>query len=97
MNLGEALDQIETRAPDEVVFAKEPWTLQSEALVGRLDERWWVPAEIASQGFVYFLEVSVATEVLALIGGRPVSAEERRELLLYYAENDAYPDWVFDR
>ena len=46
-------------------------------------------------GFKYFLGVSTAREVLEVFQGREPSLEEKIDCLLYYAENDAFPGWVY--
>jgi|SRR5687768_6627752 hypothetical protein len=95
MKLKEALDQIDSLDESKVVFARKPWGLESEAVVDELDDQMRVPRHIAESRFEYFIDVPVAKEVLGVFGSRPVTAEQRRELLLYYAENDAYPDWAY--
>lgn len=95
MTLGNVLDQISQLHDYEVVFAKRPWTLASDAEIGRLDSEFRVPKAISDSGFAYFLEVSIAREVLEVFGNRQPSHDECRSLLMYYAENDAYPDWVY--
>lgn len=95
MKLKEALDQIDSLDESAVVFARRPWTLDSEAVVDRLDGEMRVPQHIAVSRFEYFIDVPVAKEVIGVFGSRPVTAQQRRELLLYYAENDAYPEWVY--
>ena len=42
-------------------------------------------------GLDYLLESHVMLEVLEAFGGRESTPAERRSLLLYYAEHDAYP------
>jgi hypothetical protein len=96
MKLEEALDKIESLTEEQVVFARRPWRLDSEALIGRLDQNLRVPKPIADQGFAYFIDAPVAKEVLGVFGSRQASPQERRDLLLYYAEHDAYPSWVYD-
>jgi len=94
MILQDALDQIENLSDAQVIFARKPWTFDAEAEIGELDENFCVPAEIKVRGLDYFLEAHVAREVLESPFGRDAKSPERRcELLLYYAENDAYPDW----
>lgn len=95
MNLENALDQIHKMQDDEVIFAHKPWTLDSEADVGLLDNDFRVPKAISDRGFAYFLEATVAKEVLEVFGDREPTLDERRALLMYYAEHDAYPDWVY--
>lgn len=95
MKLENALDQVQKLQDDEVIFAKKPWTLGSEAEVGPLDSDLRVPKVIVDRGFVYFLEANVAREVLEVFGDRESTPDERRALLMYYAEHDAYPNWVY--
>ena len=95
MKLEQALDELDKLGDEDVVFAKRPWTLDSEALIGQLDANMRVPQWIADQQFKYFLEVPVAKEVLEVFASRRPTLQQRRELLLYYAENDAYPSWVY--
>jgi len=97
VKLEEALDKIDSLSEDEVIFAKRPWQFDSETLIGKLDEDSRVPKLIADQNFDYLIDVPVAKEVLGVFGSNPPSQEERRALLLYYAQHDAYPQWVYER
>ena len=47
-------------------------------------------------GHKYFLEASVARDVMDVLRSRPTpsSTDDACNLLIHYAENDAYPDWV---
>jgi hypothetical protein len=96
MNLAEALNQVEDLDDDLVIFAKKPWSFHSDAIVGLLDDDFKPPKKITDLGFSYFLEIAVAKEVLGVFGDRGTTIEERSSLLMYYAENDAYPDWVYE-
>jgi hypothetical protein len=114
MKLVEALDQVDnwtdprtwppvleiTRRVEDTIFARRPWRLDSEALIVplALDENFRTPQYVKDQQFEYFLEFSVAREVLAdaFGAGRP-SLQERREVLLHFAEHDGLPKWVHDR
>ncbi len=95
MKLEQALDQINGLTDDDVVFARKPWSMESEALIGQLDRDLRVPREIADQGFDYFIDVPVAIEVLDVFAGKKPTPKQRRDLLLYYAVHDAYPEWVY--
>lgn len=53
-----------------------------------------VPVEILREGLEYFLEVEVEKEVLEAFGDRQATSQEQRDLILYYAKNDAFPDWL---
>jgi hypothetical protein len=98
MKLINALDQIQEIQDNnnDVIFAKKPWTLDSEADIKPLDIELRVPKEIIDIGLTYFLEINVAKEVLEVFNERVPTNEERYALLIYYAENDAYPDWVYN-
>lgn len=93
--LGEVIDQIPRLDDDLVVFAKRPWSVESPAVIGRLTSDFAVPRDMTEAGLDYFLEVSVALGVLEVLRGRPEDPNEYRRLLMFYAENDAYPPWVF--
>jgi hypothetical protein len=97
MKLVQALDEIGRLKGDEVIFARKPWDMNSDASIGQLDSDFRVPGAIADLGYEYFIDAPVAAEVLDVLAGRRSTPQERRELLLYYAVNDAYPDWVHQR
>src|SRR5262245_52127076 len=94
MTLAEAIARIEDAGQDSVIFARKPWSGSAEALIGSLDHDLKVPAPIKDAGFAYFLEASVVSEVCGVFKSRLPTLDEKVRLLLYYAENDAFPDWV---
>jgi hypothetical protein len=95
MTLEEALDQIAQLPNNEAVFAKRPWGWNSEAMMAQLDQEYRVPQRILDLGFEYVLDGFIAKDVLRdAFGSREPSPLERRKLLLYYAEHDAWPDWL---
>lgn len=96
MKLKDALDQIESLDDGHVIFARRPWSLDAEAEVGLPDAEFRVPKGVVSRGLDYFLEVHVAREVLEVFGNQSPTLDQRRALLMFYAENDAYPSWVYD-
>jgi hypothetical protein len=55
------LDELEE---EDVIFAREKWTPESEAAVFRLTKDYMVPEEAKRLGLRYFLEVPIALEVL---------------------------------
>lgn len=93
--LAELLDHIHELPDSECIFARKPWPADSEAVTALLGEKHEVPSDITTLGFEYFLKVHVAKEVLEVLSGRKVSKDEKLRLLIFYAENDAYPDWVY--
>jgi len=87
---------VETLSADETrtIVAKRPWTATSEAQLVSLTAEHRVPSEVLSEGFEYFLEADIAlNDVLGELGG-PLSTAGKIAALVYYAENDAYPDWL---
>lgn len=96
MKLQEALDQVDQLNDDQVIFARKPWGPHSDAEIASLDTDLRVPTNVVARGLHYFLEASVAKEVLEVFGDRETTEEQRRALLLYYAEHDAYPKWVYE-
>jgi hypothetical protein len=95
MTLAEALDEAQ-KLDDGVVLARRPWNMNSDAVIAQYEGNFELPKALTDQGFEYFLEVAVAQEVLEVFGSRPSTVQQRRDLVLFYAENDAYPDWVYD-
>lgn len=95
MKLGNLLDQIDSLDEDHCIFATKPWTSESEADVCPLGAKGEPPPELLSKGYDYFLEVHIAKEVLETLSGRAATQQQKQDLLLFYAENDAYPNWVY--
>jgi hypothetical protein len=80
---------------EDTIYACEPWTEDSDAMVAPDDQEsvpFWVPPEAAEAGLKYFLEVSIAREV---VEGWIASLDEKPSLtaicqrLIQYAINDA--------
>jgi hypothetical protein len=82
----------------KTVCLRYPWAADAQALVVELDEESRLPSGALTGGLKYFLEASVAREVVDVLRNRPrkSSPEDACKLLIHYAENDAYPDWVFE-
>jgi hypothetical protein len=95
MTLKEVLTMLGELDEDDVIFSEKPWSINGRAIVDKLDSDYRVPISISSKGLEYFLEVSTAKEVLEVFRDRTPSINERCDLLMYYAENDAFPDWVY--
>ena len=96
MTLSEIVANLHSLDEDLCIIAKRPWSGAADAHVVKLSDDFSVPKEHTSNGFEYFLEVSVArTEALEGIEHR-LSAEQRLAAILFYAENDAYPEWLCD-
>jgi hypothetical protein len=77
---------------EPTIFAVEPWTPESAAVVLALDV---VDGVAPSRPqYVYLLEIDIAVEVLevwsAWRGGAIPSPEEAAVAVIHYAKNDAY-------
>lgn len=98
MDLGNLIDRLPGGLDEGLcIFAAKPWSASSPATVGQLDDDFKPPDDLSAQGLAYFLEVHVANEALEVFGDRRPSADEKQKMLIFYAENDAFPDWVYAR
>ena len=95
MHLQEIIDRIEEEDDDLCIVAKRPWHKDSDALLVRLTEDYRIPADAQNQGYEYFLEVHVALEEVLKGLLDKLTLEQRLEAVLFYAENDAYPEWFY--
>ena len=96
MTLAEVMRSIDAFGDDATLFVRRPWTPTSECVV-EVDDDPELPRRLKSKGLEYFLETFVIREVLEVFQGKPPSDEEKLRLVIHYAENDAYPDWVYAR
>lgn len=94
MNLASIISDLESIDNTLTIVAKRPWTANSHArLISLIDES-GIPNNELQEGFEYFIEVSIALdEVLGELASR-LSPAQRVAAIIYYAENDAYPDWL---
>lgn len=91
MKLMEVTRLIHQLDPEQTIYAKEPWCVDSEAVIAAEEEGSLVPERLARQGFSYFLEVSIASEIIPDLSHVQPSftLEQWCERLIRYAENDA--------
>ena len=85
--LEEVLDDLTVGEAEETIYAAQPWTATSEALIA-LDESSDVPA-----GLAYMLEVDLAIEAIEVWEqwrGRVASVSDRCRAVIHYATHDAY-------
>jgi hypothetical protein len=97
MNLEQIISGLHELSDEACIFARKPWLPSSEATAAPLGENFEIPISVSALGFEYFLEVHVAREVLGVLGNRRSSKEDQLKLLMFYAENDAYPGWVYEK
>ncbi len=94
MKLSQAIETVINADDSSVVFAEKPWQFDSNAIIDNLDENYRVPQHIHDAGFEYFLESELIHELAEIKTEKNFSLEKLIELIIYYAEYDAYPDWV---
>ena len=97
MTLDENVRQLGTLDDDVILCVRPPWMPSSDCVITAPDENLGAPKDVKEAGLAYFLEVHVAREILGVFGDKPPTHEEKVRLLIHYAENDAYPEWVFQR
>ena len=74
------------------IYAKKPWSCDSEAVLAHEPDAGGLPPEAAAIGAVYFIEVFVANEFLdgwRASQPRSTTVEEQSERLIRYALDDA--------
>ena len=86
------IEQIDSLDAALTVYAAEPWTESSTAVVARESAAGGLPAEAQTLGLKYFLEVAIARDFLggwASSLGHAPSNQERCDRLIQYAVSDA--------
>lgn len=94
MKLVEVIDQLNTLPSETFICVRRPWDRASDAVLVPFPPDFRIPAEVKMSGFEYFLEVSTANEILAPLLKVNVTPSQVFDFILYYAENDAFPDWA---
>lgn len=89
MKLKDILCSIHGIEDDLVIYAKKPWCDTADTLLSPATA---IPID---NNYEYFLEVFVAKEALEVFEGREISDDDLFKFLIFYAENDAYPEWVY--
>lgn len=93
MKLADIVALLDTSDDSLCIVAKRPWTVDSEAKLVCFNDDFRVPEEARAAGYEYFLEVSTARDEV-LSGPVALSDEQKVEAIIYYAENDAFPEWL---
>lgn len=95
MRLIDVVNSISHLQPDACICAKLPWTEHAECVVVEFEND-RMPSSVEDEGYRYFLEIYLAQELLEVLKNKIKSVHDAVRLLIFYAQNDAYPDWVFD-
>lgn len=91
MKLREILNKSEELGEYDVVYAKRPWSLDSEACVIRYEPDESVPRLLSDLSYEYFLESALIRDIRKQVedAGEPMA--EALRIIVFYAENDAFP------
>lgn len=95
MKLRSLIDALDRSDGDLCIVAKRPWSGDAEAELVPLTEDSRVPQPVLDAGYQYFLEVGVARDEV-LEGLAYLTPDQRFEAILYYAENDTFPNWLIE-
>ncbi len=91
-SLGDVIGKLSEFDSEDTIYASEPWTEQSEAMVAHEPDAGDLPPEVSDAGMKYFLEVSIAQEFiegwLASLDALPMPSNLYRRVI-DYAINDA--------
>jgi len=93
MKLRDVVDDLPVLDEALCIVAKRPWSPACEVQVVPFTPEYRVPQSVLDSGYEYFLEVGTARDDV-LKGMDFLSPEESVEVLLYYAEHDAFPEWL---
>jgi len=92
MKLVEAIEGLDSFDEGDTIFAAEPWTPESEAIVVREPDSGGLPTEAQRRELRYFIEVFIAREFLqgwlTSVTGSPTQ-EQKCARLIQYAITDA--------
>lgn len=94
MKLTEVINQLSALPSETYVCVRRPWGHDSEAVLVPFPPDLRIPAEVQECGFEYFLEVSTANKILEPFLAAGPTPSQVFDFVLYYAENDAFPDWA---
>ena len=93
MNLHEVIAKLNEFPDETFICARKPWTQDSEVRLIPFPEDLRIPESVRAEGFEYFLEVSTAVEILDGFLARNPTPQQVTAFVIYYAENDAFPEW----
>jgi len=91
MRLREILLKSDELDENDVVYAKKPWSLEAEARVVGFAPGDIVPRLLQDAPLEYFLEAPLIADIRLQVAEGGGDLEEALRILMYYAENDAFP------
>jgi hypothetical protein len=97
MNIEGLVGELRLTPKGRVICVRPPWTSKSNACVVQLTNSFGIPSQVKNDGYTYFLETDIALEILGSLPRKYTSDATKAQLLIYYAENDGFPDWIYDQ
>jgi hypothetical protein len=95
MKLIEIIKKIHEIPENTFIYARRPWNRDAESKLVPFPDDLQIPQSVLAEGFEYFLEVSTAREILEDFLEKKRSLEQVTDFVIYYAENDAFPEWAY--
>ncbi len=92
MTLFEAIRDLDSLPEENTIYAAEPWTADSQAIIAYRPDNVRIPVEAQALGLQYFLEVFIARDFLEdWMGSLDAEStlQQKCERLIQYAINDA--------
>ncbi|HTC95499.1 MAG TPA: hypothetical protein VK699_18785 [Terriglobales bacterium] len=92
MTLLEAIRDLGSFEEGSTIYAAEPWTAESQAIIAPEPDTGGLPTEAQTLGLKYFLEVFIARDFLeGWVGGLDAepTQQEKCARLIQYATTDA--------
>ena len=96
MTLGDIVRDLDSLSGDLCIVARRPWSGSSEAMLVRIGPD-PLPQHVKDAGFEYFIEVYILRDEVFGDWSASLNTSERLSVATYYAENDAYPQWLNER
>ena len=96
MKLIEIVSKLNDPPEETFICVRRPWNHNAESVLVPFNDDLSIPQEVKSQGYEYFLEVTTAREILDAFLDKKPSLEQVTDFIIYYAENDAFPEWAFN-
>lgn len=92
MKLIEIVSKLNDLPKETFICVRRPWNYDAESMLVPFPDDLCIPKEVKAQGYEYFLEVSTAREILeGFLSSKP-SLEQITDFVIFYAENDAFPN-----
>jgi hypothetical protein len=94
MRLADIIANLQATDDSLCIIARRPWTADSVAKLVAFTDDYRVPEDALLEGYEYFLGVNTALEEVVGDLRSRLSAAQRLDACIHYAEYDAYPAWL---